>query len=166
MPPLLHLDLDRLDFENPLLKLDEIRNVNPQRYEMEQLTAVLYADDANLIFAGYKDLAEDEFWIRGHMPNYPLMPGVLMCEAAAQLCSWYMSTRKILGEGSFIGLGGLENVKFRAAVHPGDRLVLIGKVIKPHRRQASCNVQGIVNGTMVFHGDILGIPLKQQPGVS
>ena len=30
----------------------------------------------------------DEFWVRGHMPDYPLMPGVLMCEAAAQLCSF------------------------------------------------------------------------------
>ena len=66
--------------------------------------------------------------MRGHMPDYPLLPGVLMCEAAAQLCSYYVVTQGLL-QGDFIGFGGMENVRFRGTVRPGDRLVLVGKGI-------------------------------------
>ncbi len=95
------------------------------------------------------------------MPDYPLLPGVLMCEAAAQLCSYYIVTQK-LQHGDFIGFGGMENVRFRSLVRPGDRLVLIGKATRLHRRQTVFNVQGFVGPTMVFHADILGVPLSKE----
>jgi 3-hydroxyacyl-[acyl-carrier-protein] dehydratase len=96
------------------------------------------------------------------MPDYPLLPGVLMCEAAAQLCSFYVVTYKLV-HGDFVGFGGLENVRFRGPVHPGDRLVLVGKGTRMNRRQTVFNVQGFVGGTMVFHADVIGVPLKM-PG--
>ena len=95
------------------------------------------------------------------MPGYPLLPGVLMCEAAAQLCSYYTKLQG-LGDGDFIGFGGMENVRFRAPVRPGDRLVLIAKVIKFNRRQTIFNVQGFVGTTMVFHADIIGVPISRK----
>ena len=61
------------------------------------------------------------------MPDYPLLPGVLMCEAAAQLCRYYIMQHSGLLQGDFIGFGGLENVRFRGPVRPGDRLVLVAK---------------------------------------
>src|SRR5262245_25100074 len=134
MPPEPNYDPARLDFGRVLADLEAIRNVNPQRHEMEQLTAVVYLDPAQHLVAGYKDVRPDEFWVRGHMPGYPLLPGVLMCEAAAQLCSYYISTTDLL-QGDFIGFGGLENVRFRAPVRVGDRLVLVGKGTKMNRRQ-------------------------------
>jgi 3-hydroxyacyl-[acyl-carrier-protein] dehydratase len=96
------------------------------------------------------------------MPDYPLMPGVLMCEAAAQLCSYYIATQG-LQQGDFIGFGGMENVRFRSPVRVGDRLVLVGKGIKLNRRQTVFGVQGFVGRTMVFHADILGVPLLRRP---
>jgi 3-hydroxyacyl-[acyl-carrier-protein] dehydratase len=84
-----------------------------------------------------------------------------MCEAAAQLCSYYTMLAGLL-QGDFIGFGGLENVRFRSPVRPGDRLVLIGKGIKLHRRQTIFNVQGFVGTTMVFHADVLGVPLTRK----
>ena len=63
---------------------------------MEQLTAIVHVDPEKHLVAGYKDVGNDEFWVRGHMPGYPLMPGVLMCEAAAQLCSYYTATARSL----------------------------------------------------------------------
>ena len=110
---------------------------------------------------GYKDVRADEFWARGHMPGYPLLPGVLMCEAAAQLCAYYTFKHGLL-QGDFIGFGGLENVRFRSPVRPGDRLVLIGKATRLHRRQTIFNVQGFVGSTMVFHADIIGVPLSRK----
>jgi 3-hydroxyacyl-[acyl-carrier-protein] dehydratase len=128
---------------------------------METLDAIVLMDTVAHLVAGYKDVREDEFWVRGHMPGYPLMPGVLMCEAAAQLCSYYITTQG-LSPGDFIGFGGLENVRFRSPVRPGDRLVLIGKGIRLSRRQTIFNVQGFVGDTMVFHADVLGVPLNRK----
>jgi 3-hydroxyacyl-[acyl-carrier-protein] dehydratase len=84
-----------------------------------------------------------------------------MCEAAAQLCSYYVATHALM-EGEFLGFGGLENVRFRSRVHPGDRLVLIAKSTRLHRRQTIFNVQGFVGSTMVFHADVIGVPLTSK----
>lgn len=163
MPPELNFDPARLDLSQVVADRDAIRRVNPQRFEMEQLTAIVYVNTEEHVVAGYKDVGPDEFWVRGHMPGYPLMPGVLMCEAAAQLCSYYITTQKIL-EADFVGFGGLENVRFRAPVKPGDRLVLVAKGIRINRRQVLCNVQGFVGAAMVFHADVIGVPLHRKEG--
>ena len=131
---------------------------------MEQLDAIVFVDPTEHIIAGYKDVAMDEFWVRGHMPDYPLMPGVLMCEAAAQLSSYYVVTTGLL-QGDFIAFGGMENVRFRGVVRPGDRLVLVGKGLRLHRRQTIFNVQGFVGPAMVFHGDFIGVPMTRQDPV-
>jgi 3-hydroxyacyl-[acyl-carrier-protein] dehydratase len=161
MPPELHLDLSKLDCGRVIADQEAIRQINPQRHEMEQLTAIVHVNREQHLIAGYKDVRADEFWVKGHMPDYPLMPGVLMCEAAAQLCSYYTATEGLL-QGDFIGFGGLENVRFRNPVRPGDRLLLVGKAIRLNRRQTIFNVQGFVGGTMVFHADVIGVPLVRK----
>jgi 3-hydroxyacyl-[acyl-carrier-protein] dehydratase len=161
MPPELHFDLDSIDFDHIVADREGIRQVNLQRYELEQLDAVVYVDYDKDIAIGYKDVRADEFWVRGHMPGYPLLPGILMCEASAQLCSFYC-VRKGLLQGDFIGFGGLDNVRFRSTVHPGSRLVLVAKCLKHNRRQMVFNVQGFVKGRMVFHGDIIGMSMRKE----
>ncbi len=158
MPPELHFDPSQLDLSRVLAGREEIERVNPQRFEMEQLTAIVYVDTSRNLIVGYKDVTANEFWVRGHMPGYPLMPGVLMCEAAAQLCSYYIKTNGLM-QGDFLGFGGLENVRFRGPVRPGDRLILVCKGTKMHSRKTIFNVQGFVGSTMVFHADIIGVPL-------
>ena len=161
MPPEYHLDPARLDVGRVLADQDAIRRVNPQRFDMEQLTAIIHVDPERNIIAGYKDVRPDEFWVRGHMPDYPLLPGVLMCEAAAQLCAYYIVTNGLM-QGDYIGFGGLENVRFRSQVRPGDRFLLVGKATRLNRRQTVFNVQGFVGSTMVFHADIIGVPLVRK----
>ncbi len=159
MPPEVHFDLSRLDLNRVVADQEAIARVNPQRFEMAQLTAIVHFDVEQGLIAGYKDVGEDEFWVRGHMPTYPLLPGVLMCEAAAQLCSYYMGTTG-LKQGDFIGFGGMENVRFRGTVKPGDRLVLVAKGKDLRSRRSVFDVQGFVGRTMVFHADIIGMPLS------
>ena len=163
MPPEVNFDPSRLDLTRVVADHEAILRVNPQRFEMEQLTAIVLVDEQQHLVAGYKDVRADEFWVRGHMPGTPLLPGVLMCEAAAQLCSYYIATNGLM-QGDFIGFGGLEDVRFRGVVRPGDRLVLVGKGIKLHRRQTVFNVQGFVGAAMVFHADIIGVPLTRKEG--
>jgi 3-hydroxyacyl-[acyl-carrier-protein] dehydratase len=163
MPPELHFDPANLDFRHVVADQEAIRRVNPQRFEMEQLTAILHLDPARHLIVGYKDVKDDEFWVRGHLPGYPLMPGVIMCEAAAQLCSYYSLSQQLLS-GDFIGFGGMENVRFRSPVRPGDRLVLVGKGVKVTRRLVVCNVQGFVGTTMVFQAEVIGMPLSRKEG--
>src|SRR5262245_7385491 len=90
MPPPLIVDPMSLDLSRVVADREAIRRVNPQRFELEQLTAIVLMDREQEIIAGYKDVGADEFWVRGHLPDYPLLPGVLICEAAAQLCSYYI----------------------------------------------------------------------------
>ncbi len=160
MPPELHFNPSDVDFNHVVADQEAIRRVNPQRFEMEHLNGIVHIDHEKKIIVGFKDVRADEFWVRGHMPDYPLLPGVLMCEAAAQLCSYYVVTIGML-EGDFIGFGGLENVRFRGVVRPGDRLVLVAKGLRFHRRQTIFNVQGLVGSTMVFHADVLGVPMSR-----
>ncbi|MGE3819858.1 MAG: 3-hydroxyacyl-ACP dehydratase FabZ family protein [Isosphaeraceae bacterium] len=158
MPPAALVDPLTIDTSRVLVDREGIRQFNPERHEMEQLTAIIgFEPDQNLVI-GYKDLGPDEFWVRGHMPGFPLMPGVLICEAAAQLASYYCSAIKLV-EGGFLGFGGMEDVRFRGPVRPGDRLVLVCKAVRVNRRQTIFETQGFVDHTMVYHGRIIGVPL-------
>ncbi|MCA9072494.1 MAG: beta-hydroxyacyl-ACP dehydratase [Planctomycetaceae bacterium] len=161
MPPPPFVDLSKLDFDKPLFDLQEIRRVNPQRHEMEQLTAIVHIDRDNHTAAGYKDVTNEEFWITGHMPGFPLMPGVILCECAAQLAGFYARKYNLLG-GDYLGFGGMDDVRFRYPVFPGCRLVLTAKVtkIRPHRR-AEYDFQGFVEDRMVFSGSMIGVPIQR-----
>jgi 3-hydroxyacyl-[acyl-carrier-protein] dehydratase len=161
MPPQQLLDPTQLNCDRVIADQEEIRKMNPQRFEMEHLNAIVHVDPEQNLVAGYKDVRADEFWVRGHMPGYPLLPGVLMCEAAAQLCSYFIKKHGV-ADGDFIGFGGMENVRFRSPVRPGDRLVIIAKGIRMNRRQTIFGVQGFVGSTMVFHADIIGVPLSRK----
>jgi 3-hydroxyacyl-[acyl-carrier-protein] dehydratase len=161
MPPAPLVDPATIDTSHVVADREGIRRFNPQRFEMEQLTAIVRFDLENKIVIGYKDVAADEFWVRGHMPDYPLMPGVLICEAAAQLSSYYCGRVGLL-ESGFIAFGGMEDVRFRGQVRPGDRLLLVGKGTRLHRRQTIFDCQGFVGTNMVFHGRIIGVFIAGQ----
>ena len=157
MPPEPIVDLSRIDPDKVLVGKEEIRQVNPQRYEMEQLDGILYEDREHSVFVGYKDVREDEFWVRGHIPGRPLLPGVLMIEAAAQLASYY--GHRTLKDCPFVGFSGVDETKFRGTVVPPSRLILMAKGVEARPRRVRCYVQGFVDGRMVFETLITGMPV-------
>ena len=158
MPPAPLIDPATIDTSSVLADQEGIRRNNLQRFEMEQLTGILSIDRDTHTIVGYQDVSPDAFWVRGHMPDYALMPGVLICEAAAQLCSYYC--RHIgLNDAGFLGFGGMEDVRFRSQVRPGDRLVMVARARRVHRRQTIFDTQGFVGPNMVYHGQIIGVPL-------
>jgi len=156
------LEFSEIDFNNVVADLQEIRRYNPQRHEMEQLTAIVFEDPERNICAGYKDVREDEFWVRGHMPGMPLMPGVIICEAAAQLSAYYVKKHNLLGDVT-IGLGGIDEARFRDPVLPGCRLVLVVTLSRLRRNRMSiCRFQAFVKESLVCEGSIKGIALPAE----
>ncbi len=147
------------DLDTVMADIHEIRRWNRQRFEMEQLTAIVHEDQSRGLCVGYKDVTPDEFWVRGHFPGVPLMPGVLMCEAAAQLSSYYTQRRNLL-DAEVVGFGGLEEVRFREPVRPGDRLVIaVERVRVRPKAMIVCRFQGLVRESIVVDGVIKGVPL-------
>jgi 3-hydroxyacyl-[acyl-carrier-protein] dehydratase len=155
MPPALLVDISKIDLAKVVFDRDAVCAVNPQSYEMQQLDGIIwYNKDANEVL-GFKDVTDKEFWVRGHIPGRPLMPGVIMVEAAAQLSSFYV--KKIVGMDGFIGFSGIEEAKFRQTVVPGQRLLLLGKLLKYNPRRFSFGVQGIVDNVMAFEVVVSGM---------
>jgi len=155
MPPALLFDMSKLDINQVEYARQDIAEVNPQAYEMAQLDAIVWHNLDKLLCLGYKDVGDDEFWVRGHIPGRPIMPGVIMIEAAAQLASFFM--KKIYGLEGFIGFSGIDKTKFRETVVPGSRLYLLSHICKIRSRQFSAKVQGVVDGKIVFDTIISGM---------
>lgn len=153
------IDFAEYDLDHVIADISEIRKLNPQRHEMEQLTAIVFDDLERGICVGYKDVSSDEFWVRGHMPGMPLMPGVIMCESAAQLCGYHVQRHRLMG-ASMLGFGGLENVRFRDTVVPGDRMVIAAQKLqlRPGAMVRS-RFQCFVRENLVCEGEIKGIPI-------
>jgi 3-hydroxyacyl-[acyl-carrier-protein] dehydratase len=84
------------------------------------------------------------------------MPGVVQIEAAAQLLSFFV--KQVYEEQGFVGFGGIDRAKFRAAIEPGCRLYLLGHVVeaRPGRKYV-CDVQGVVSQTLAFEATISGM---------
>ena len=145
--------------KEPIAGIEEIRRYIPQRYEMEQISGILLDDAESNLCVGFKDVSREEFWVRGHMPNMPLMPGVIMLEAAAQLASYFVQKHDLL-ETKMVGFGGLESVRFREPVIPGDRLLIALQLVKARpRRMMICRFEGYVREKLVVDGSLKGIPL-------
>ena len=158
------LDFSEYDLNHVVADAEAIRRFNPQRFEMEQLSGICFEDPVRGVCVGYKNLGQNEFWVRGHMPGMPLMPGVIMCEAAAQLSSYYIHRFKLM-EG-VVGFGALEDVHFRGVVRPGDQFVIVCKLLKLRRLLMTCRFQCFVGQNLVCEGKLTGvsIPAEQITG--
>ncbi len=153
MPPSLIFDISQIDLNALVVDQEGIREMNPQRGDMEHLNGITWFNHDGCIL-GFKDVHEDEFWVKGHIPGRPLFPGVLMIEAAAQLSSYYV--KGVLKTEGFVGFGGVENCKFRQPVLPGCRLYLLAKQIKTRHKRFTSDIQALVNGQLVFESTIIG----------
>ena len=128
----------------------------PQRHEMALLHGILHHDPVQRLGIGIHDARPTDFWVRGHIPGRPLMPGVVMIEISAQLCSWLGSFADELG-GGFMGFAGIDDARFRGQVVPGDRLIVAARIARLRRNLASFTTQSWVGRELVFESQITGV---------
>ena len=93
---------------------DEIMNILPHRDHMLLLDDVV---NKNGTAVGHYTVRGDEFFLKGHFPNHPIVPGVILCEILAQSACVLM--QDAMSEGKLPVYTGLNNVKFRSPVKPG-----------------------------------------------
>jgi len=159
MPPAAIFSPAELSCDDPVYTREQLYQILPQQHEFSQLDGIIHADAEEMIFAAFRDVRADEWWCRGHMPNQPIFPGVLMVEAAAQLSAM---AQKILypDRMEIMGFGAINNAKFRESVFPPARIILVAQVVDSRLRRFTCGVQAFVEGRMAFEGEIRGIMLK------
>ena len=155
MAPQLLFPLEGIDLSRVIHDAAAIEAVNPHRGAMRQIDAVVWECDDPIRLLAYRDIRDDEFWVPGHLPGRPLFPGVLMIEAAAQVASFACLTR---GKMNFMGFAGIDGVKFRGMVTPGDRLHILCEQLDLRPRRSICMTQGVVNGNLVFEAKVTGMP--------
>jgi 3-hydroxyacyl-[acyl-carrier-protein] dehydratase len=156
MAPQLLFDISDIDYGREAYDTAAVEKVNPHRGAMRMIDAITYATDDLKHTLAYRDVREDEFWVAGHIPGRPIFPGVLMVEAGAQLASFVCLSKQGI---EFMGFVGLEDVKFRGQVVPGDRLHILCELVELRARRSKSHVQGLVNGQLVFEATIIGMPL-------
>lgn len=156
------VDFSQFSHDRVLADKATVEKYIPQRFEMSQLDGILYEDAEALVAVGFKDTDESEFWVRGHMPDFALMPGVIMCESAAQVIA-YMAGKYDFTDDGIVAFGGMNDVRFRNVVLPGDRLTMMIAVRKLRRNaMVVCDFEGYVGTRPVVDGVIRGVVLRPQ----
>ncbi len=151
------LDLASIDPNATLYGKPELDECLPQTGHMRHCDAIVWHDPEFTKGIGKKIVRPDEFWVEGHIPGRPLLPGVIMIEAAAQMAS-FLNTKSGRVKG-FLGFTRCDDVSFRGQVVPGDTLWLLAVLLEVNRRRFISHCQGVVNGKLVFDGKITGMTM-------
>ena len=154
MPTAPLFDIRSIDRTTVAVPPDRIAEMNPQSGPMRQLDEVIWIRDDFEQALGIKRVRDDEFWVPHHIPGRPLLPGVLMIEAGAQLASVMFHMR---GNNKFLGFTRCDNVVFRSQVVPGVDLMLLGQQVRFNPRRMVCDVQGWVGDEIAFEAQITGM---------
>jgi 3-hydroxyacyl-[acyl-carrier-protein] dehydratase len=142
------------------LEYPEIIRRLPHRYPFLLVDRVIELVDGERVVA-LKNVSANEPFFEGHFPGRPIMPGVLICEALVQTGGLLASCSKDgLPEGRGIVLAGLEHVRFRRRVVPGDQLRLEVELLHKHRPLWKMKGRAIVDGKVATEAEFLTMEVQ------
>jgi len=154
--------VDSLPFRAPrIMEISEIGRILPHRYPFLLVDRVIELEPEKRIVA-VKNVSANEEFFQGHFPENPVMPGVLQVEALAQTAGLLLSRYVRVGE-RMAALVGLDGVKMRRPVVPGDRLLLNVEVRKIRRALGVCEGVATVGGEVAAEATLLFGLIRERP---
>jgi len=151
------VDVSSIDLGSMMLSREALMERLPHRGLMLFLDGVIWHDPEFRRGVALKRVQDDDFWVEGHFPGRPMMPGVVMVEAGAQLASFLTQARR--DDNRLVAFVRIENAVFRGQVTPGDDLLLHAREVKFNPRRFVSDVQGWVGDRFIFEARIAGMTI-------
>lgn len=135
-----------------MIDIEKIQKILPHRYPMLLVDKII--SEGEMTVTGIKNVTCNEPFFQGHFPGRPVMPGVLIIEAMAQVAGVFILS-KLKKEGFIPFFLGIDNARFRKPVVPGDQLITEINIIQA--RPKICKVKAVakVNDAVVTEADLL-----------
>lgn len=130
----------------------DIQKILPHRYPFLLVDKIVELDEGKSI-KGIKNVTVNEPFFQGHFPGNPIMPGVLICEALAQVGAVLLLSLPE-NKGKLGVFTGINNFKFRRQVVPGDTLELSAELVTYRHGMGKANVKATVEGQVAAMGEI------------
>lgn len=148
---------EELSFTIPKLPMhiETIRQYLPHRYPFLLVDRVVSISEREI--SGYKNVTINEEFLQGHFPDYPIMPGVFIVEAMAQISGilGFLMNHQRAGDGSLFLFAGAEKVRFKKPVVAGDQLMLHSELLMRKRGIYKYNCTASVDGGVVAAAEII-----------
>lgn len=137
----------------PLLDIQAIREILPHRFPMLLVDSILELEAERIV--GIKNVTANEPFFSGHFPDFPVMPGVLIVEAMAQVAGVLVLKQIEDRKSKLVLLASIEEAKFRKPVRPGDQLRIEMKVTRRKATVAKMHGQATVDGVVVAEAEVM-----------
>lgn len=141
------------------LKLSDLLRRLPHRYPFLMVDRVLEVGDGRVLTL--KNVSIDEPFFSGHFPDRPVMPGVLVVEALAQSGAVLAVSMQGEEKAGLFMLTGIDKLRLRRAVVPGDQLRMEVRLLKHHRPLWKMHAEARVDGELVAEAELSAMEVKE-----
>jgi 3-hydroxyacyl-[acyl-carrier-protein] dehydratase len=139
-----------------MMDINEIQTFLPHRYPflfVDRVTEV----ESGVLIRGYKNVSFNESFFEGHFPGMPIMPGVLVLEALAQISGilGFVTTNKKPSDDLVHYFAGSNKVRFKRPIVPGDQIILESKLMAAKHNIWKFDCQALVDGELACSAEIM-----------